>query len=294
MRLKQLSFSLVLLALAACAEGNDLPTGGGGSSDHANGPGNGAGSSDGGGGSGGGGANTPNGAGGEGGGGCGDQCDADDDGVLDSDDECADTPAGEPVNVVGCSDSQVDPTLQEMWPPYGLTWVPTGDLGRVGGLTWTYTGITRGELFHIYWLACDDPATPCGVSLDGPIDGAEEWQFSAVDSDLPNGRLVFINTTHIQLADATTPTLTGRLTITIVGADALPVPFADVATLGLTALDADYGAEIPAAGFTVVSLIEVQDASAVWTPYLDYYDAASTPDPGPGTAVSFGGSFYDE
>ena len=53
--------------------------------------------------------------------------------------------------------------------PRSETWTSTGELGRVGGLTWTYTGIDRGDLFHIYWIVCDDPAEPCGLSLDGPI-----------------------------------------------------------------------------------------------------------------------------
>ena len=56
-----------------------------------------------------------------------------------------------------------------MFPPFGLTWTPSGELGRAGGLTWTYTGIQRGDLFHIWWVVCDDPGMPCGLSLDGPI-----------------------------------------------------------------------------------------------------------------------------
>jgi hypothetical protein len=227
---------------------------------------------------------------------CGDLCDADEDGVPDGSDECPDTPAGEEVNQVGCGDSQVTPTLEETFPPYGLTWTPTGDLGRAGGLTWTYTGIDRGDLFHIYWIVCDDPATPCGLSLDGAIDvAAENWQFSAPDSDLPAGRLVFTNTTHILLADATAPQVTGRLTVTIVDESDAPIRFADLATLGVTGRDGQYGAEIPGTGYEVVALAEVQDPSTLaWAPYLDYYDAAPTPETGGSTATSFGGSFYDE
>jgi hypothetical protein len=45
----------------------------------------------------------------------------------------------------------------------------------------------------------------------------------------------------------------------------------------------------------VVTLIEVQDPSSmVWSPYLDYYDAAATPTTGGANAMSFGGSFYDK
>ena len=226
---------------------------------------------------------------------CGDMCDADDDGVFDALDECPDTPRGEEVNSVGCADSEVSPTLEPAFPPFGLTWTPTGDLGRVGGLTWTYVGIDRADLFHIYWIICDDPATPCGVSLDGPIDAANEnWQFDPVASNLPGGRSVFTNTTTIVLADTSTVSLSGRLTVTIVDGGAVPFAFAAVADLGVVTRSGTHGAEIVGTAFTVTALVEVQDATAVWTPYLDYYDAAPTGDPGGATAVSFGGSFYSE
>lgn len=225
----------------------------------------------------------------------GDNCDQDNDGVNDGNDQCPDTPSGDPVNSVGCSDAQVNPTLNTDFPPYSLTWIPTGDPGRAGGLTWTYTNIDRGDLFHIYWVVCDDPADPCGLSLDGPIDTAgESWTYDAADSNLAGGLLVLTNTTHILLADSTSPQLTGRLTLTIVDANDVPTPFASLATLGITGRSGQYGAEIPGLGFKVQAIIEVADASANWTPYLDYYDAASTPDTGGGASVSLGGSFYDE
>jgi len=228
---------------------------------------------------------------------CGELCDQDVDGVPDRDDQCPDSPIGADVNTIGCSDSQVNPTLEDTFPPYGLTWTPTGNLGRAGGLTWAYTGITRGDLFHIYWVVCDDPATPCGLSLDGAIDvAAENWAYNAAASDLPQGRLVFSNTTHILLADTTTPMLNGRLTVTITSPTDVAIPFAALATLGVTGRAGTHGAELRAEGFRVVALAEVQDpTTSAWAPYLDYYDAAPTPDTGGGTAAtSFGGSFYDE
>ncbi len=275
--------ALAILFFLGCAEGSEVPGDGSGASS------SGAGSNVGGG---------PSSGGGDGTGGgetsCGDTCDEDGDGVFDPDDACGGTPSGEPVNADGCSDSQVEPALRDGFPPYGLTWTPEGDPGRPGGLTWSYTGIDKADLFHIYWVICDDPATPCGVSLDGPIDVASEhWQFSAADSDLPAGRVAFLNTTNIALADGSAPPVTGQLTVTIVDDAGAAIPFADLATLGVSGRDGQYGAEIPGGGFTVTVQIEVQD-DAVWTPYLDYFDAASTPDPGPGSALSFGGSFYDE
>jgi len=224
---------------------------------------------------------------------CGDACDSDADGVVDATDECPNTPPEIPVNDVGCSDSQVSPTLEPNFPPFGLTWTPTGDIGRAGGLTWTYEGIDRADLFHIYWVVCDDPATPCGVSLDGPIDAAgESWTFSTL-SALGAGRLIFDNAPTIRLADNTTTQLMGRLRITILDGFGNPLPFATAASFSIPARAGMYGAPIPGIGFTVTAIIEVQDSTAVWTPYLDYYDAAQTPDPG-STSVSFAGSFYSE
>jgi hypothetical protein len=224
---------------------------------------------------------------------CGDACDSDQDGVVDAADECPNTPPEVPVNRAGCSDSQVSPTLEPDFPPFGLTWTPTGDIGRAGGLTWTYEGIDRTDRFHIYWVVCDDPATPCGVSLDGPIDAApENWTFSTL-SALGAGRLIFDNAPTIRLADNTTTQLTGRLVMTIKDGFGNPLPFAPAASLNIPARTGMYAAPIPGVGFTVTAIIEVQDSAAVWTPYLDYYDAAATPDPG-STSVSFGGSFYSE
>jgi hypothetical protein len=224
---------------------------------------------------------------------CGTQCDTDHDGVIDTDDQCANTPMGEQVNDVGCADSQLTPTLVP-FPPFNLMWTPTGELGRAGGLTWTYVGIERKDLFHIYWIVCDDPATPCALSLDGPIDAAaENWAFAGTNADLVAGKLVFTNTTHIALADTTMPQLDGRLTITIVDAADAVIPFASVSALGVTARSGAYGAEIKGTGFKIVALAEVKPTtSSTWTPYLDYYDAQPTPTTGGGVTTSFGGSFY--
>ncbi|MBV8762816.1 MAG: hypothetical protein JO257_36360 [Deltaproteobacteria bacterium] len=226
---------------------------------------------------------------------CGSNCDTDMDGVRDGSDQCPNTPPGQVVNKVGCADSQLTPVLVAGFPPFGLTWTNTGNLGRAGGLTWTYTGIARADLFHIYWIVCDDPATPCGLSLDGPIDATAAWTFSAASSNLAGGTLVFTNATHIVHADNTTVPLTGRLTLTLVDGSNAPLPFATVGALGVPARTGTYGAEIPGTAYAVKAIAEVQESgSATWTPYLDYYDAAPTSMTGSGTAVSYGASFYDK
>lgn len=229
---------------------------------------------------------------------CVELCDADGDGVFDPADECPGTLTGAPVNTAGCSDAQVDPVLATEWPPFGLTWTPTGNLGRAGGLTWTYTGIQRADLFHIAWVACDDPM-PHGISLDGPLDMPDEtWVFSAADSDLIAGKLVLTNTTRIQLDGGTTNTLAGRVTLMIRDASDTPLLWKAVAELGIPAAPprgGTHGAEITGTGFVVTALAEVQDPTTLtWSPFLDYFDAAPTPPLGPMVAMSFGGSFYSE
>jgi hypothetical protein len=227
---------------------------------------------------------------------CGSNCDTDMDGVRDGIDQCPDTPPSQPVNNVGCADSQLTPVLVPDFPPFDLAWTSAGDLGRAGGLTWTYAGIVRRDLFHIYWIVCDDPADPCGLSLDGPIDASAGWLFSAASSNLPGGTLVFTNSTHIVHDDGTTVPLTGRLTLTLVDGNNAALPFASVTTLGVPARSGTHGAEIPGTAYAVNAIAEVQEAnSTTWTPYLDYYDAAPTSMTGSGgTAVSYGGSFYDK
>ena len=42
---------------------------------------------------------------------CGSDCDTDMDGVHDGSDQCPNTPPGQPVNKVGCADSQLTPVL---------------------------------------------------------------------------------------------------------------------------------------------------------------------------------------
>ena len=83
------------------------------------------------------------------------------------------------------------------------------------------------------------------------------------------------------------------------GADQAAIPFASVDTLGVNARAGGFGAEIPGTSFQVLLLAEVSDTSGTWTPYLDYNDAAPTPDLGDAgvagnVAIEFNGEFYDK
>ncbi len=56
--------------------------------------------------------------------------DQDNDGVLDANDQCPNTAPAAVVNANGCSDAQLTPKLNPAFPPYGLTFVSSGNQGR--------------------------------------------------------------------------------------------------------------------------------------------------------------------
>src|SRR5258705_2636862 len=78
---------------------------------------------------------------------CGEFCDRDQDGVVDGSDLCPETPPAAPVNLAGCSETQLPWHLEPTFPPFGLMWTTAGDLGTAGGLTWTYANIERKDVF---------------------------------------------------------------------------------------------------------------------------------------------------
>jgi hypothetical protein len=224
--------------------------------------------------------------------------DSDGDGVPDALDACPGTPPGSAVNSAGCALSQTVAKVNPVFPPYGLTFAESGSSGRVGGLTWNYSGIdfsSGGGKFAIYWVANDDPAFgPYGISLNGPVTASAAVALSAADSNLAGGVAVLEGTTTIQLLDGTTPTLQTRLVLTAVDKSSNPLPWQTTAALGITADLGTVALQIPdvaSSGFTVNAQAQVWNGSA-WEAYLDYYDAASRATSG-NAFISYGGSFYD-
>ena len=225
---------------------------------------------------------------------CGDQCDSDSDGVSTRWTSARTRRRARWSTAKGALTRSSRQSSSPTFPPYNLMWTSGGDIGRPGGLTWTYEGIQRGDLFHIYWIICDDPLQPCGISLDGPIDKpSESWKFSATDSDLPAGKVVFTNITAIALDGGSSQALDGRLTIRSCPRRTSRFRSDRQRARRARACGCLWRRD-SGTGYKVAALIEVRDTSGTWTPYLDYYDAAPTPMMGGSTSVSFGASFYSK
>jgi hypothetical protein len=233
-------------------------------------------------------------------GGGGSASDSDGDGVADVLDLCPGTPSGAAVNSRGCAASQVLATRRDAFPPYGLTFMKTGDPGRVGGVTYAYTGIdfsSDGGHFAIYWVVNDDAAFgPYGISLDGPVEAPETWTLSASESSLAAGIAVFHGNTHIHLFDNSLPPLQSRLTLTATDGSG-PLAWHSTAELGITpdlgTMALTIAKESGPSSFTVNAKAEVLNGST-WVPYLDFYDPARTPPEAKEAFISYGGSFYDK
>jgi hypothetical protein len=183
-----------------------------------------------------------------------DGADEDSDGIADPFDDCPGTEPLAAVNNRGCSDDQVDPERNDSETPYSLDFSSSGDMGRSGGTTWEYDSITRGQLFHIYWVLSDAlEYAPYGISLDGAVMEDETWTLVEEDSDLGNGVAVFYNSTNIHLASGALLPLEGRMTVTVSGGG-MPLAWQTVGALGITPEVGEYGVEVPGTSLTVEAI----------------------------------------
>ena len=151
----------------------------------------------------------------------------------------------------------------------GVTYAAAGDIGKAGGLTWTFSGLT-GQLTQyqsLEWGPTDPNAVELAMNGDSTFSTpgfSQVLAFNAGASDLANGKAVWIGSTPYPIAQPPeTLTLLTRLTMTAT----------DTATnLPITGFKATSGygggATIPVTGdFSANMLFEVSDNNgATWTP----------------------------
>jgi uncharacterized repeat protein (TIGR01451 family) len=184
----------------------------------------------------------------------------------------------------------VGPVQPGAAPLTGVSFGSAGDIGRPGGLTYSFSGLTGGLLAQFQSLEWG-PASGNAVQLamDGAIDASNETlTFNPGASDLANGKAVWVGTAQYPIAQPSIviPLLT-RFTIT--ARDAFNVPItAFIATSGY-----GDGATVSVTGnFSANLLYEVSDdGGATWTPAKTYFDAHQN-FPANSIQNSFTGGFF--
>ena len=182
-------------------------------------------------------------------------------------------------------------------PPGGVTFGSSGDIGRTGGLTWSYSGFTQSGWTHMIYgsaaspdLAFDAPngTGPCASCDTGVDEPGETLSFSAGDSNLAGGVLVWTGSAKINVLGSNT-TLPTRLTMTVTDGNGA-VSLMDPSSVGL---DPEIGGLVLVdthPSYSVNLVFEAQYA-ATWTPVKDLFDSLST-DPGAMVQDDFQAGFW--
>jgi hypothetical protein len=170
-------------------------------------------------------------------------------------------------------------------PPGGVTLGSSGDIGRAGGHTFTYSDLQLWRFDPLMWGVFGTDGAK--LAMDGAIDApGETLSYSSADSSLGAGLLRFTGSAVLP-GVGTFPT---RVTIRPMTPAGAPLPLTDAAQAqlppglgGVAVITGDYKANI---------LFEVLSGSS-WVPAKDFFDAAPTSPSQDGDLItSFGGGFY--
>src|SRR4051794_18375412 len=107
-------------------------------------------------------------------------------------------------SVAAAATTPIGPVQPGAAPLAGVTFTSAGDIGRAGGLTYTFSGVTGGLLGQfqsLEWGPAD--ANAVQLSMDGLIDApGETLTFAPGASDLANGRAIWTGTAQYPIAVA--------------------------------------------------------------------------------------------
>jgi len=165
-----------------------------------------------------------------------------------------------------------------------------GPEGKAGGRTVEWTGLNAANYSHFFWgPSTVGEAVQIGAGANAPDDVST---LSFAGTIAPNVAR-WTGSVKIRVAAGggwTNQTLQARMTLASMAPDATPIDMVDPASVGV---DASAGVLVPLAddSFRFNYLFEVSPTGATWTPFLEYYNAAST-DPTKRTLMSFRSGFY--
>jgi uncharacterized repeat protein (TIGR01451 family) len=177
--------------------------------------------------------------------------------------------AGQPA--AWANPTPTGPVLPGVAPLASVTFPSAGDIGRAGGLTYIFSGVTglMSQFQKLEW----GPADPNSVqlSMDGPITGpANTLTFDPTDSNLAAGKAVWMGNASYPIAQppGTIPLLT-RFTMTATDT-ATSTP---ITNFNATSGYGDGATATVSGDFSAHLLFEVSPDGTTWTPAKDYFDA---------------------
>ncbi|WOK05008.1 DUF4493 domain-containing protein [Imperialibacter roseus] len=166
-----------------------------------------------------------------------------------------------------------------------------------GELVWTFSDIALANNNAIYW-------SPVIGGIKASMDGDgyddlvlnETLDFVEAESNRGNGVLVWQGLTQIPLFNGSFQPNETRMEMSIFDGDGVtPRGVVDPATLGMPASIGGMVPIVNSGDSFVVKFKLLSKSGANWVPYLDTFDAASTPPDAGGTAYSsFEGGFFWE
>lgn len=196
------------------------------------------------------------------------------------------------VVAAGATTAMAATTIGPVFPAPGSgTWTSTGtatggEIGKAGGVTWTYTGVDPTQFDQMVW-GLGYPEYPATFSFG--LNTAT-LAFDPAASNLSGGVLNFTGSAEFPNLNGSTPSYPVQLTVTTVTG-----PSAFVAPSSLTGLTVDpsAGGVLPVTeDYSVNLIIQVSaDGGTTWTPANDYFN--NTPHTaGASTSTSVQGDFW--
>jgi uncharacterized repeat protein (TIGR01451 family) len=179
----------------------------------------------------------------------------------------------------------VGPVQPGTSPFAGVTFTTTGDIGKAGGLTYSFTGLTGnlGQFSDVEWGPADTSAIQLALNGDPTFSTTgQTLTFNASDSDLGGGTAVWTGSSPYPLAQPPSD-------------NTVPTRFVMTASTPLNLTGYGDGATVTVTGdFSVNLLFEVFDGTT-WQPATDYFNSQQnvtyTP-PAQGEYSSFLGGFF--
>lgn len=164
-----------------------------------------------------------------------------------------------------------------------------GPEGKTGGRTVEWSGLNAANYSHLYWGPWTSGTPQIGAGANAPDDVVT----LAFSSQIASNAARWTGTVKIRVASGggwTNQTLQARMTLTTFTSAGAPISMINPASVGI-ASGAGRVIAVPGNTFRFNYLFEVSPNGSTWTPFLEYYNAAST-DPSRRTLMSFKAGFY--